>query len=57
MSADMAETSVTDFFTLPQFAMVGWVGPPVYGSDHASKVVGSWRLWLAPPQAVKSGQH
>ena len=39
MSGDMAGASVTDFFIL-----VGWAGPPMFGPDHASKVVGSWPM-------------
>jgi len=42
MSRDMAETSVTDFFTLLQLGQ--WAGPPTFGLDHASKMVGSWPM-------------
>jgi len=47
MSGDMAETSVTD-----SSPFKAWSGPPMFGPDHASNVVGfshmpggNWRLW------------
>jgi len=35
MSGDMAETSVTD-----SSPFKAWSGPPMFGPDHASNVVG-----------------
>ena len=56
MTGDMAETSVTDFFTLPKFGRV-WAGPPVYGPDHALKVVESWLTDRVEVDAYDNGLY
>jgi len=37
MSGNMAETSVTDFFTCQNLVGERVRGPPMFGPDHASK--------------------